>query len=314
MSFLEKVDYPDSAPKEYSKKFLQFIFLKTLGVSLFLSAIFILLSFVTYSKNDPSFRNANDGEIANLFGVFGSHLADSLHVAIGITMFTLPIILLAWSIRFLFSGSPTYLIKRMILLPLFFAFFSVFLSTNVPPSSWSFEYGLGGIFGDTFLKKLLIYQPIEINQWLQLIAVICLTFSVVLFFLVIGIKKQETGALTRKRLRHFIILMMGLYKALRICLKIISHADKKSLKHDDYRNDSNVLSDTTEKNHSYSHPGQNFSTTKENETDTLKRFNSSPSINIFGNGRIKTRSNKIKSSSRAVSEAQPSLDLSTHRN
>jgi len=156
MSFLEKVDYPDSATKEYSKKFLQFIFLKTLGVSLLVASFFILLSVVTYSKNDPSFRNANDGEITNLFGIFGSHLADSLHVAIGVTMFTLPVFLLAWSSKFLFSSSPTYLIKRMILLPLFIAFFSVFLSTNVPPPYWSFEYGLGGIFGDTFLKKLLI--------------------------------------------------------------------------------------------------------------------------------------------------------------
>ena len=68
MSFLEKVDYPDSAAKEYSKKFLLFIFVKTLGILLFLSSVFILLSVITYSKNDPSFRNANDGEIANLFG------------------------------------------------------------------------------------------------------------------------------------------------------------------------------------------------------------------------------------------------------
>ena len=133
MSFLEKVDYPDSAGKEYSKKLLQFIFLKTLGVSLMVLSFFILLSVVSYSKNDPSFRNANDGEIRNLFGIFGSHLADSLHVAIGVTMFTLPLFLLAWSSKFLFSSSPTYLIKRMILLPLFIAFFSVFLSTNVPP-------------------------------------------------------------------------------------------------------------------------------------------------------------------------------------
>ena len=93
MSFLEKVDYPESAVKEYSKKFLLFIFVKTLGILLFFSSVFILLSVITYSKNDPSFRNANDGEIANLFGKFGSYLADSLHVAIGVTMFTLPIFL-----------------------------------------------------------------------------------------------------------------------------------------------------------------------------------------------------------------------------
>ena len=99
MSFLEKVDYPESATKEYSKKFLHFIFLKTLGVTLLASSLFILLSIVTYSKNDPSFRNANDGEIANLLGIFGSHLADSLHLAIGISMFIIPVFLFAWSIK-----------------------------------------------------------------------------------------------------------------------------------------------------------------------------------------------------------------------
>ena len=145
MSFLEKVDYPDSAVKEYSKKILLFIFVKTLGILLFFSSVFILLSVITYSKNDPSFRNANDGEIANLFGKFGSYLADSLHVAIGVTMLTLPIFLFAWSSRFLFSSAPIYLFKRIILLPLFVGFFSVFLSTNTPPNHWSFEYGLGGV-------------------------------------------------------------------------------------------------------------------------------------------------------------------------
>ena len=34
MSFLEKVDYPESAAKEYSKKLLEFVFLKTLGILL----------------------------------------------------------------------------------------------------------------------------------------------------------------------------------------------------------------------------------------------------------------------------------------
>ena len=111
MSFLEKVDYPESATKEYSKRFLQFIFLKTLGVMLFASSVFILLSIGTDSKGDPSFRNANDGEIVNLFGIIGSHLADSLHVAIGITMFTIPVFLFAWAIRFLFSNSSSYLMK-----------------------------------------------------------------------------------------------------------------------------------------------------------------------------------------------------------
>ncbi|MDC3087145.1 DNA translocase FtsK 4TM domain-containing protein [Paracoccaceae bacterium] len=313
MSFLEKVDYPESATKEYSKKFLHFIFLKTLGATLFASSVFILLSIATYSKGDPSFRNANDGEIANFFGIIGSHLADSLHVAIGITMFTLPVFLFSWAIRFLFSNSSSYLIKRMVFLPLFIAFFSVFLSTNSTPYYWSFEYGLGGIFGDTFLKKLLIYQPVEINQWLRLIAALCLTFSILLFFLVAGFNKQEASELIRNRFKHFMILLAGLFKVGRFCVKIIYQSDKKRFKNANYENDSVALSDTGEKNQSYSNTEKSFSATEENEKAALRGFNSRPSISIFGNGRIKARSNKIKSSSRAASEAQPSLDLSLNK-
>ncbi len=313
MSFLEKVDHRDPASKEYSKKFLQFIFLKTFGILLIFLSFFVLLSVVTYSKNDPSFRNAKDGEIANLFGIFGSYLADSLNVAIGVTMLTLPIFLFAWSSRFLFSSSPIYLFKRIILLPLFIGFFSVFLSTNAPPNYWSFEYGLGGIFGDTFLKKLLIYQPIEINKWLQAIAIVCLLFSIFLFFFVAGLKKNELYSLTKNRLQHLKILLTGSYRALRICLKIIFPFNRESLKGDDRDSDPVELYNPANKNHDYNYADQSFSAEKKNEKDFLNGIYSGPPISIFGNGRIKTRLNKIKSSSRAASEAQPSLDLSLNK-
>ena len=67
------------------------------------------------------------------------------------------------------------------------------------------------------------------------------------------------------------------------------------------------------KNQSYNNTEQSFSATEENEKAALRGFNRRPSISIFGNGRIKARSNKIKSSSRAASEAQPSLDLSHNK-
>ncbi len=313
MSFLEKVDYPDSASKEYSRKFLKFIFFKSFGTLLFFSSLFLLLSLVTYSQNDPSFRNANDGEIANLFGKFGSYLADSLHVSIGVTMITLPVFLFTWSSRFLFASSPIYIFRRIILLPLFIAFFSIFLSTNAPPINWPFEYGLGGIFGDTFLKKLLIYQPIEINQWLQSISLVCLTFSIFLFFLVAGIKKHEVKALAKNRLRHLSILLIGSYKAIKVFIEIISSSNKESYKKGDFKLNSTAQNSLIKENQNDGVTDQNFSTAKGSGKDLLKGISKKPSINIFGNGRIKTRSSKIKSSSRAASEAQPSLDLSINK-
>ena len=57
----------------------------------------------------------------------------------------------------------------------------------------------------------------------------------------------------------------------------------------------------------------NSSASKENEKDLLNGIYSRRPISILGNRRIKTRSNKIKSSTRAASEAQPSLDLTQNK-
>ena len=313
MSFLEKVDYHESTAKKYSKKLLKLFLLKSLGILFLLLSTFIFLSVVTYSKDDPSFRNANDGEISNIFGILGSYLADSLHVAIGLTMLTLPIFLLGWSGRFLFGQYPNYIFKRMVFLPLFIGFFSIFLATNTPPNYWSFEYGLGGVFGDTFLKKLLIYQPFDINSWLRTIAAICLTFSIVLFFMVTGIRKREIYSLSKKRLKHLTILLTGSYKILNAFIKTLFRSDEIISHRRIYTDNTKEFNNTRTTNHNNINSYKTHSILNADETDTKNNKKKYPPINILGNRRIKIRSNKIKSSSRAVSEAQPSLNLQLNK-
>ena len=163
-------------------------------------------------------------------------------------MFTLPVFLFAWAIRFLFSNSSSYLIKRIVLLPLFIAFFQYFYPLIPRLTTGLLSMVLGEYSVILFLKKLLIYQPIEINQWLRLIAAVCLTFSIFfLFFLVAGFKKQEASKLIRNRFKHFIILLAGLFKVGWFCVKIIYQSDKESFKNANYENDTVALSDTEKK-------------------------------------------------------------------
>ncbi len=313
MSFLEKVEYTDPAAKEYLKKFVMLFLFKTVGILFFISSLFIFFSVVTYSKNDPSFRNANDGQIENLFGILGAYLADSLHVAMGITMLTLPIFMLAWSIRFIFGSSPNYILKRIVVMPLFIAFFSIFLSTNSPPAYWSFEYGLGGIFGDTFLKKLLIFQPFEINLWLRSIAATCLIFSIFLFFLVAGLKKHEMSSLIRNRFKHLLVLVVGSYKTLAFFKNMFFKSKREVTQKTIYENHSIKIGEPSQDFQNCNDTNKTFTASKYDETNLEKSKNKNHSLNIFGNGRIKIRAKKIKSSNRAVSEAQPLLDLSASK-
>ena len=87
---------------------------------------------------------------------------------------------------------------------------------------------------------------------------------------------------------------MGSYKAIKIFIRIIASSDKESYKKSDLKFNSTEQNNIIEKNQNYSDTDQKFSATKENGEDLLKGISSKPSISIFGHGRIKTRSSKIK--------------------
>lgn len=76
------------------------------GVFLFFLVILTLLSLLSYSPADPSINNARAaGDIHNLFGLFGAHLAGVLVGLFGLGAFWLPILLLLASLHF-FGDHP----------------------------------------------------------------------------------------------------------------------------------------------------------------------------------------------------------------
>jgi len=77
-----------------------------IGIFLFFFVIFTLISLVSYSPGDPSIHNAKaSGDIENLFGLFGAHLAGVLVGLFGIGAFWIPFILLLICIQF-FGPDP----------------------------------------------------------------------------------------------------------------------------------------------------------------------------------------------------------------
>ncbi|MBC8431048.1 MAG: DNA translocase FtsK [Desulfobacterales bacterium] len=70
------------------------------GVFLFFLVILTLLSLLSYSPVDPSIHNARAaGQVHNLFGLFGAHLAGALVGLFGLGAFWFPILLLLASIH-----------------------------------------------------------------------------------------------------------------------------------------------------------------------------------------------------------------------
>jgi S-DNA-T family DNA segregation ATPase FtsK/SpoIIIE len=76
------------------------------GIILFFLVIFTLVSLLSFSPADPSINNARaTGQIHNLFGIVGAHVAGMLIGLFGLGAFWIPILLLLASIHF-FGNHP----------------------------------------------------------------------------------------------------------------------------------------------------------------------------------------------------------------
>ncbi len=318
MSFLEKVDYINSPSSVESRNFFKVIFLKILGLILFCFFVFSIGSLSTYSKEDPSLRNATDKQVENLFGIIGSYFADSLHIAIGLSMFLFPLFFLFWSVRLLFGSNSNIFVSRLIFLPFCFASTSLFFSTNKPILNWPFEYGLGGIFGDTALKKILILQPIEINLWLQLISVFSLLGSLFFTALIFGFTYREIGSLSKENIsnsKSFLTLFFRVTKKLFKLFFLLRREKLESVAQPKATN----FNDNSFNSKDIEQKASSFETEIERESilDTNRSFDPERPIigkfNIFKNNRIKSRDVKIRKSSQAELEAQPKLDLDNEK-
>ena len=71
------------------------------GIIFFFLVIFTLISLLSFSPEDPSSHKARaGGEIHNLFGSLGAHVAGALIGLFGIGAFWIPLLLLLASIQF----------------------------------------------------------------------------------------------------------------------------------------------------------------------------------------------------------------------
>ncbi len=76
------------------------------GILLFFLVIFTLISLLSFSPDDPSLHNARAaGQIENLFGLLGAHLAGGLIGLFGLGAFWIPVLLLLASIHFFMGQS-----------------------------------------------------------------------------------------------------------------------------------------------------------------------------------------------------------------
>ncbi len=188
------INHENSRRPIFSSLFLKFLwrlFFKLIGIILFLIGIFILLIMLSYDSNDPSFRSSASNSVNNILGSFGSHIADPLHLSLGITHFVIILILGIWSWRLFFDVNKERILGRLFFIPIPISTSSIFFSTYPPSDKWEFSYGLGGIFGDTVLIFILENTSFGQNETLRITSIIFGILSLFFICSISAITKRE---------------------------------------------------------------------------------------------------------------------------
>ena len=127
-------------------KYLKFTLKISLGLLLFLSAIFIALAIITYHPLDSSFNTAFDQQVYNMMGKYGAYIAEPILELLGLTIFNLVLFLLCYAV-FVCIDYPVHFINlRLAALIISIMSFAYLLNRINTPFGFDFEY-LGGYLG-----------------------------------------------------------------------------------------------------------------------------------------------------------------------
>ena len=171
--------------KKIFNKTLDFAFKRVIelfSILLILLSILLLLSFLTYSPDDPNFIFPKNVEIKNLLGFTGSYISDLFFQSIGIISFLIPITIFFTSINLFKNKKLVILIENIFFSVLYSIFGCLFLSVFYDNSFWLIFNGNGGYVGN-FLEKSFLFSIINLNSQISYYLLIIL----VLFLFLVSI-------------------------------------------------------------------------------------------------------------------------------
>ena len=126
-----------------------------IGVALIFVALVFTVMLGSYSPEDPGWMVATDQPVQNWLGRIGAAIGSTLMIIAGKGAWALPLILLAWGVRFITHRGADRAMGRIVFALIAVAMCSVFAATHIPGEGWPHSFGLGGLFGDTVLGAML---------------------------------------------------------------------------------------------------------------------------------------------------------------
>ena len=177
----------------FARKTLDFIINRItefFGLLMIITSLFLLISLVSYSPEDPNFIFSENTEINNFFGFQGSFISDLFFQSIGLISILFCVTIFFTGINVIRSKKFLLIIENLFYCVLYIIFGTLFFSFFYPNSFWLSFNGNGGFVGKFFQNSFLspiinLNQDISYYFLILLISVIFLisiNFSISYFY------------------------------------------------------------------------------------------------------------------------------------
>ena len=168
-----------------------------LGLGLVIAGLIFVAMLGSYSPEDPGWMVATDEAAQNMMGRFGAAVASTLIIIGGKGTWLIPVILIAWGLRFILHRGSDRALGRIVFAVIAVAIASIYATTLVPGEDWAHSFSLGGLFGDTIAGALLEIIPLQVGIGLKLLSLITGMGLVVMTLFVTGFTRPEITAIRR---------------------------------------------------------------------------------------------------------------------
>ncbi len=168
-----------------------------IGIALVGAALLFTLMLWSYSPEDPGWMVATDEPARNILGRFGSAVSSTLIIIGGKGTWAIPLILLAWGLRFTLHRGAERALGRIVFAVIAVAMCSVYAASLVPAADWPHSFGLGGLFGDTVLGALIGMVPGGAGFGLKLVSLLMGVGVVAMMMFVTGFDGREVRVIGR---------------------------------------------------------------------------------------------------------------------
>ncbi len=165
------------------------------GFFVFISGLFLIISLISYSPEDPNFIFPENTDIKNLLGLRGSYVSDLFFQSIGLISYLFSITLILAGIVITLNKDFFFIIESFFYSIIYLGLGSLFFNNFYNNTFVLFINGNGGFIGD-YLNKKIIYDLINHNQNLSFYFLIVLIM--IFFLLSVKFSPKKFWSLSKK--------------------------------------------------------------------------------------------------------------------